>query len=94
MNTRAYDTAVDVWAAGCILAELMLRIPYLPGESDLDQLQKIFQALGTPQEGEWPVSSLPGVAHFSDDGLITFSLCRDWKSLKATSGLTRYQRQD
>lgn len=33
----------------------MLRIPYLPGESDMDQLKTIFRALGTPTEEDWPV---------------------------------------
>ena len=33
----------------------MLRTPYLPGESDMDQLKTIFRALGTPTEEEWPV---------------------------------------
>jgi cyclin-dependent kinase 7 len=39
---------------GTIFAELMLRIPYLAGESDLDQLKTIFRALGTPTEDDWP----------------------------------------
>ena len=34
---------MDIWAVGCILAELLLRIPFLAGETDLDQLAKIFQ---------------------------------------------------
>ena len=34
---------VDIWAVGCILAELLLRVPFLAGDSDLDQLSKIFQ---------------------------------------------------
>lgn len=42
-GARLYGTGVDMWAVGCILAELLLRIPFLPGESDLDQLTKIFQ---------------------------------------------------
>lgn len=50
-----YAVGVDMWAVGCILAELMLRVPFLPGESDLDQLTKIFQALGSPSEETWPV---------------------------------------
>ena len=54
-GARYYSTAVDIWSVGCILAELMLRIPYLPGESDMDQLKTIFRALGTPTEDEWPV---------------------------------------
>jgi cyclin-dependent kinase 7 len=39
---------VDIWAVGCIFAELMLRTPYVAGESDINQLQTIFRALGTP----------------------------------------------
>lgn len=54
---RYYSTAVDIWSVGCIFAELMLRIPYLPGESDMDQLKTIFRALGTPTEDDWPVCS-------------------------------------
>ncbi|KAL5513242.1 KIN28 [Sanghuangporus vaninii] len=57
---RYYGTAVDIWSVGCIFAELMLRTPYLPGESDMDQLKTIFRALGTPTEDEWPgYSKLP-----------------------------------
>lgn len=52
---RYYSTAVDIWSVGCIFAELMLRIPYLAGESDMDQLKTIFRALGTPTEDDWPV---------------------------------------
>ncbi|KLO17973.1 CMGC/CDK/CDK7 protein kinase [Schizopora paradoxa] len=51
---RYYNTAVDMWSVGCIFAELMLRIPYLPGESDMDQLKTTFRALGTPTEEDWP----------------------------------------
>lgn len=51
-----YGVGVDMWAVGCILAELLLRVPFLPGDSDLDQLSKIFETLGTPTAAEWPVS--------------------------------------
>jgi len=54
-GARMYGTGVDIWAVGCILAELLLRIPFFPGESDLDQLTKIFQAMGTPTNDNWPV---------------------------------------
>ncbi|CAG8789744.1 373_t:CDS:2, partial [Racocetra fulgida] len=49
-----YGYAVDIWSVGCIFAELMLRTPYLPGDTDLGQLELIFQALGTPTEEDWP----------------------------------------
>eukprot|EP00088_Acartia_fossae_P066608 TRINITY_DN8268_c1_g1_i1.p1 TRINITY_DN8268_c1_g1~~TRINITY_DN8268_c1_g1_i1.p1 ORF type:complete len:343 (-),score=81.75 TRINITY_DN8268_c1_g1_i1:176-1204(-) len=64
-GAKKYGTGVDIWAVGCILAELLLRVPFLPGETDLDQLTKIFQALGTPSEETWPgVTALPDYIQF------------------------------
>ncbi|XP_064414085.1 cyclin-dependent kinase 7 isoform X1 [Latimeria chalumnae] len=64
-GARMYGVGVDMWAVGCILAELLLRVPFLPGDSDLDQLTKIFEALGTPTEQQWPgMSSLPDYVSF------------------------------
>lgn len=53
-GAKQYTTSIDMWAVGCILAELLLRLPLFPGESDLDQLMKIFQVLGNPTEENWP----------------------------------------
>ncbi len=53
--------------ASCCLcaAELMLRKPWLPGNSDIDQLGKIFQALGTPSKDNWPgLTALPNYVEF------------------------------
>ncbi|CAG2108156.1 unnamed protein product [Medioppia subpectinata] len=64
-GSKMYGTGVDMWAIGCILAELLLRMPFLAGMSDLDQLSKITQALGTPTEAVWPgVESLPDYVTF------------------------------
>ncbi|KAF8963409.1 kinase-like domain-containing protein [Flammula alnicola] len=45
---RKYDTAIDVWSIGCILAELLLGAPLFKGKDYVDQLNKIFGVLGTP----------------------------------------------
>lgn len=43
----------------------MLRTPYVAGDSDMDQLTKIFHALGTPTEQDWPgMTSLPDYIQF------------------------------
>lgn len=64
-GARIYGTGIDIWAVGCILAELMLRAPFLPGDTDLDQLSRIFQTLGTPTEKDWPgMPSLPDYVQF------------------------------
>lgn len=46
-----YGEAVDIWSLGCILAELYLRVRLFNGESDIDQLSKIFGIRGTPNVG-------------------------------------------
>jgi len=59
-GAKSYSYGVDMWSVGCVFAELMLRTPYFPGDTDIDQLSKIFTALGTPSEEIWPgVTSLP-----------------------------------
>lgn len=49
-----YATQVDIWSCGCIMAELFRRSPLFCGQSESDQLDKIFQILGTPAEEDWP----------------------------------------
>lgn len=53
-GAKQYGSGVDVWAAACIFAELLLRRPFLQGSSDIDQLGKIFAAFGTPTPSQWP----------------------------------------
>jgi len=57
-----YDMSVDMWAVGCVFAELMLRKVWFQGETDVDQLERIFQALGTPKEEEW--QTMKKLPHF------------------------------
>ncbi|KAH7890751.1 kinase-like protein [Phlebopus sp. FC_14] len=42
-------TTVDVWSIGCIFAELLLGRPLFKGKDYVDQLNKIFDVLGTPE---------------------------------------------
>ena len=41
-----FDREVDVWAVGCLLAEMLTGDPLFPGDSDIDQLFHIIQSLG------------------------------------------------
>ncbi|KAJ1942960.1 glycogen synthase kinase 3, partial [Linderina macrospora] len=43
-----YTGRIDIWSAGCVMAELMLGQPLFPGESGIDQLVEIIKVLGTP----------------------------------------------
>lgn len=42
-----YTTVIDVWAAGCIMAELALLTPIFKGKTEGDQLFAIFRVLGS-----------------------------------------------
>ncbi|XP_072998805.1 shaggy-related protein kinase eta-like [Typha latifolia] len=47
-----YTTSIDIWSAGCVLAELLLGQPLFPGESAVGQLVEIIKVLGTPTREE------------------------------------------
>lgn len=60
LGQRQYACPVDIWSIGAIFAEMANRRPLWPGDSEIDELYKIFRTLGTPTELSWPgVSRLP-----------------------------------
>ncbi|ONK56549.1 uncharacterized protein A4U43_C10F9950 [Asparagus officinalis] len=60
LGSRQYSTPVDMWSVGCIFAEMVNKRPLFAGDSEIDELFKIFRVLGTPNEDTWPgVTSLP-----------------------------------
>ncbi|GFN21070.1 negative regulator of the PHO system [Aspergillus tubingensis] len=60
LGSRTYNTSIDIWSAGCIMAELYTGRPLFPGTTNEDQLIKIFRLMGTPSERSWPgISQLP-----------------------------------
>ncbi|KAK9054575.1 hypothetical protein SSX86_025654 [Deinandra increscens subsp. villosa] len=62
LGMKNYSTAVDMWSVGCIMAELLSKKPLFDGSRELEQIDKIFRTLGTPNDSIWPgYSKLPGV---------------------------------
>ncbi|KAJ0123679.1 cell division control protein 2 [Diaporthe amygdali] len=60
LGGRQYSTGIDMWSVGCIFAEMCTRKPLFPGDSEIDEIFKIFRTLGTPSEDVWPgVTSYP-----------------------------------
>ena len=53
LGTVRYGCAVDVWSAGCILAELMTGKPLAAGKTELDQLKLLADLTGTPDNETW-----------------------------------------
>lgn len=54
LGAKEYSLGVDSWSIGCIFFELMTGQIFLPGDSEIDQIFKIFKLLGTPDEENWP----------------------------------------
>ncbi|MFH4975356.1 hypothetical protein AB6A40_002065 [Gnathostoma spinigerum] len=48
-----YDPKVDLWACGCVLAELLNGSPLFAGHSDMEQMGRIAALLGAPNEENW-----------------------------------------
>jgi serine/threonine protein kinase len=51
---------IQIWSVGCIFAEMVNGLPLFPGDSEIDQVFKIFRVLGLPTEDTWRgVTQLP-----------------------------------
>ncbi|CAD6187623.1 unnamed protein product [Caenorhabditis auriculariae] len=60
LGSRQYDTTIDVWGVGCIMAELFTRVPIMQGETEQRQLYLINQLCGSINPEVWPeVDKLP-----------------------------------
>lgn len=70
LGAKHYTSAIDIWSVGIIFAEMMLRIPYLPGTDDIDQIDVTFRALGTPTDKDWP-----GISTFTTYNKIQIYPC-------------------
>ncbi|KAG5534039.1 hypothetical protein RHGRI_022253 [Rhododendron griersonianum] len=73
LGAKHYTSAVDMWAVGCIFAELLTLKPLFQGQEvkatpnpfQLDQLDKIFRVLGHPTQEKWP--TLVNLPHWHSD---------------------------
>ncbi|XP_056639947.1 cyclin-dependent kinase 1 [Diorhabda carinulata] len=60
LGSSRYSCPIDIWSLGCIFAEMATKRPLFQGDSEIDQLFRIFRILRTPTDELWPdVSSFP-----------------------------------
>ncbi|CAK8530121.1 unnamed protein product [Lathyrus sativus] len=64
LGATNYDVSVDLWSAGCILAELLTGKPIMPGRTEVEQLHKIFKLCGSPSKEYWKKTKLPHATIF------------------------------
>ncbi|KAI5949956.1 SSN3 [Candida theae] len=87
LGTRHYTPAIDLWAVGCILAELLSLRPIFKGEEakidinnkksvpfQRNQFQKIIEVMGTPNLKNWPsLNKYPEFVSFTQQITQTYS---------------------
>ncbi|EEE53120.1 hypothetical protein OsJ_35908 [Oryza sativa Japonica Group] len=54
LGSQEYDSLVDTWSLGCIMAELLAGAPLFPGRSEMDQLNRVFDTVGMQDMKSWP----------------------------------------
>ncbi|KAK4794802.1 hypothetical protein SAY86_012796 [Trapa natans] len=64
LGDTKYGVGVDLWSAGCILAELYAGEPILPGRTEVEQLHQILKLCGSPTEEYWKKLKWPHATSF------------------------------
>lgn len=78
LRSTVYNSPVDMWACGCIMAELFAKRNLFPGKNDIDTLFKIVNVLGTPSAQNWPegcrMAKAKGINFPSSNGIFLGSI--------------------
>jgi serine/threonine protein kinase len=88
LNADTYHTAIDMWSVGCILAELVLGRPLLPGSTETQQIQLMCKLLGSPNARIWPALTKLLTAANSSSSASSSSSAANANSAAATTNAT------
>ncbi|CAM0909528.1 unnamed protein product [Alopecurus aequalis] len=59
LGATDYGVGIDLWSAGCLLAEMFSGKALMPGRTEVEQLFKIFSLCGSPPDDYWRKMKLP-----------------------------------
>lgn len=85
LGATYYGVGVDLWSAGCILAELLSGKPILRGRTEVEQLHKIFKLCGSPTEEYWKKSRLPNATLYKPQQPYKCSIKETFKDFPPSS---------
>ena len=54
LRSTNYNSPIDIFAIGAIMAELYMLRPLFPGQNETDMMYKICAVLGSPSKSDWP----------------------------------------
>ncbi|KAJ8620629.1 hypothetical protein MRB53_029158 [Persea americana] len=85
LGATEYGVGIDLWSAGCILAELLAGKPIMPGRTEVEQLHMIFKLCGSPPEEYWKKSKLPHATLFKPQQPYKRCIAETFKNFPPTS---------
>ncbi|CAI0428595.1 unnamed protein product [Linum tenue] len=59
LGATDYGVGIDLWSVGCLLAEMFVGRPIMPGRTEVEQIHRIFKLCGSPAEDYWKIMRLP-----------------------------------
>ncbi|EOA39920.1 hypothetical protein CARUB_v10008607mg [Capsella rubella] len=85
LGSTAYGPAIDLWSVGCILAELFVGKPIMPGRTEVEQMHKIFKLCGSPSEEFWETTKFPQATSYRPQHPYKRVLLETFKNLPSSS---------
>ncbi|KAL6494971.1 hypothetical protein OROGR_030890 [Orobanche gracilis] len=85
LGATYYGVGVDLWSAGCILAELLAGKPILRGRTEVEQLHKIFKLCGSPSEEYWKKARFPNATLYKPQQPYKRCIAETFKDIPQTA---------
>ncbi|CAH8355003.1 unnamed protein product [Eruca vesicaria subsp. sativa] len=85
LGSTDYGPGIDLWSVGCILAELFVGKPIMPGRTEVEQMHKIFKLCGSPSEDFWETTKFPQATSYRPQHPYKPVLLETFKNLPSSS---------
>lgn len=85
LGATSYGACIDMWSVGCILAELFVGKPIMPGRTEVEQMHKIFKLCGSPSEDYWKKTKLPHATSFKPQQPYKRRIAETFKDLPSSA---------
>ncbi|KAE9606517.1 putative protein-serine/threonine kinase CMGC-CDK-CRK7-CDK9 family [Lupinus albus] len=85
LGATDYGAGIDLWSVGCILAELLVGKPIMPGRTEVEQMHKIFKLCGSPSEDYWQRTKLPHSTSFKPQHCYRRNIFETFKSFPSSA---------
>ncbi|KAI5440116.1 probable serine/threonine-protein kinase At1g54610 [Lathyrus oleraceus] len=85
LGATDYGIGIDMWSVGCILAELLVGKPIMPGRTEVEQMHKIFKLCGSPSEEYWQRTKLPYATSFKPQNSYQRQIANTFNNFPSTA---------